>query len=116
IVPGGGQTQRLPRQIGVNKAKELLFTGDRLSASEAERIGMINRVVPPERLEEAAMEMAEKVLRNIPETMMTMKRLINSGLKTDLESGLKMEAEVHKGPITPTAEGRKRMMTLLEKK
>ncbi len=116
IVSGGGQTQRLPRQIGAKRAKELIFTSGTLTASEAERWGIVNKVVPPEKLEEAAVEMAGKILKNIPETVRTFKRLINDGLKTDLESGLKMEAETHHGPITPTGEGRKRMEALLGKK
>ena len=116
IVSGGGQTQRLPRQIGAKRAKELIFTSDTITAREAERLGIVNRVVPPEKLEEAAVEMAGKILKNIPETIRTFKRLINDGLKTDLESGLKMEAEMHQGPITPTGEGRKRMGALLGKR
>ncbi len=116
IVPGGGQTQRLPRQIGVKKAKELLFTSGTLTAGEAERLGIVNRVVPAEKLEEAALEMARKILQNIPETVRTFKRLINGGLKTDLRSGLNMEAEMHRGPITPAGEGRKRIKALIDKK
>ena len=116
IVPGGGQTQRLPRQIGAKKAKELLFTCDTISASEAERIGVVNMVVPREKLEEAAMEMAEKIVKNIPETLRSIKSLVNKGMKTDLESGLKMEADMHKGPLSSTEEGRKRIVTLLEKR
>ncbi len=117
IIPGGGETQRLPRQIGPKKAKELLFTGDMISAHEAERIGIVNKVVPPEKLEAAAMEMAEKILKNIPEAVRTMKSLINNGMKTDLETGLKIEAEIHKGrPISPTEEGRRRITALLEKR
>ena len=116
LVPGGGQTQRLPRQIGAKKAKELIFTCDTISASEAERIGIVNKVVPPEKLEETALEMAEKILKNIPETVRGIKSLINKGMKTDLETGLKMEAAAHKGPLTPTEEGKKRMAALLKKK
>ena len=116
ITPGGGQTQRLPRQIGPKKAKELLLTCDTISATEAERIGIVNKVVPAEKLEEAAMEMAEKILKNIPEAVRTIKSLVNKGMKTDLESGLKMEAEMHKGPITPTGEGRRRITALLERR
>jgi enoyl-CoA hydratase/carnithine racemase len=116
IIPGGGQTQRLPRQIGQKKAKELLFTCETISAKEAERIGIVNKVVPAEQLEQAAMEMARKILRNIPEAISTIKSLINRGLKGDLETGLKMEADMHKGPITPTGEGRSRMTALLEKR
>ncbi|MFC1989925.1 enoyl-CoA hydratase/isomerase family protein [Chloroflexota bacterium] len=116
IVPGGGQTQRLPRQIGPKKAKELIFTSDMISAQEAERIGIVNKVVPADKLEEAAMEMAEKILKNIPETISTVKLLVNKGIQTDMETGLKMEAETHKGPISPAGEGKKRIAALLEKK
>jgi len=94
----------------------LLFTCDTISAHEAERIGIVNKVVPPEKLEDTAMEMAEKILKNVPETVRAIKSLINKGMKTDLETGLNMEAEMHKGPITPTEEGRKRIAALLEKR
>ncbi len=116
IIPGGGQTQRLPRQIGPKKAKELLFTCERISAREAERIGIVNKVVPREKLDEAAQEMAEKILKNIPETIKSLKSLINRGLKTDLQTGLKMEMDVHKGPISPTKEGRERIEELMKKR
>ncbi len=95
LIPGGGQTQRLPREIGVHKAKELMFTCDRISASEAERIGIVNKVVPPEKLEEAALEMAEKIMKNVPKAVSVMKSLINKGIKKDLETALEMEAEAH---------------------
>ena len=116
IIPGGGQTQRLPRQIGPRKAKELMFTSDMISAQEAERIGIVNKVVPAEKLEETTMEMAQKILNQIPETLKIIKRLVNQGMQTDLETGLKMEAEMHKGPISPAGEGRKRIEDLLQKK
>ncbi|MBW2090983.1 MAG: enoyl-CoA hydratase/isomerase family protein [Deltaproteobacteria bacterium] len=117
LIPGGGQTQRLPRLIGTRKAKELLFTCDRISAKEAERIGIVNQVVPPEKLEEASLEMAEKILKNIPESVSTIKRLINQSLNTDLESGLNLEQDRYQGqPITPVGEGRKRLEAFMEKK
>ena len=117
IIPGGGQTQRLPRQIGPKKAKELLFTGDTISAQEAERIGIVNKVVPAEKLTEAALEMAGKILKNIPETIRATKSLINRGLQVDYQTGLSMEAETHTGkPISPTEEGKKRMAALLKKR
>ena len=61
-------------------------------------------------------EMAEKILKNIPEAVSTIKSLINKGMKTDLETGLRMEAEMHKGPISPTGEGRQRITALVEKR
>jgi len=115
IIPGGGQTQRLPRYIGPRRAKELLFACEQISAREAERLGIVNKVVPPEQLEQAAMEMAEKILKNIPEAVSQIKSLINRGMKTDLETGLRLEAEHHKGPIKPTDEGRRRILSLLKK-
>ncbi len=117
IIPGGGQTQRLPRHIGPKKAKELLFTCDTISAQEAERIGIVNKVVPPEKLEEAAMEMAEKISKNIPETVSAIKSLVNRGLKVDYQTGLGLEAEAHDNkPISPTEEGKKRIAALLKKR
>lgn len=116
IVPGGGQTQILPRIVGAKKAKEILFTCEPLSAHEAERLGIVNKVVPVEELEQAAWEMAEKIQRNIPEALRIMKRLINDGLKKDLETGLKLEAAEHSGPINPRGDGRNRMAALLKRK
>jgi enoyl-CoA hydratase/carnithine racemase len=117
IIPGGGQTQRLPRLVGRNKAKELLFTCQTISAAEAERIGIVNRVVPSDKLDAAAVEIAEKILKNVPEAVTTIKRLINKGMNMDMESGLNMEAKEHKGgPITPRGDGKMRIAALLKKK
>lgn len=116
IIPGGGQTQMLPRLIGTKKAKELLFTCDPISAHEAQRLGIVNKVVPPEKLDEAAQEMAEKILLNIPEAIRVMKRLINEGMKKDLETGMKLEAQQHTGPINPRGDGKNRMAALMKKK
>lgn len=113
IIPGGGQTQRLPRIIGHRKAKELLFTSAIIPASEAERIGMINRVVPEDQLQQKALEIANQILKNIPETVSEIKSLINRSLQTDLKTGLELEASRHTGPICPTDEGLKRIKTFL---
>ena len=116
IVPGGGQTQRLPRQIGPKRAKELLFSSGTLSASEAECIGLINKVVPAQELEAAALEMAEKIAANIPQTVSIIKSLINKGLEGDLETGLKLEAATHKGPLAPMGDGLQRIAELKKKR
>lgn len=116
IVPGGGQTQRLPRVIGPRRAKELMFTSRRLSAEEAERLGIVNKVVPHDMLEEEARNMAAQILENIPETLSIMKSLINQSMSVDLETGLAQEAAYHNnGPISPSAVGRKRMEGFLKK-
>jgi len=116
ILPGGGQTQRLTREIGPKKAKELMFTCDRIPADEAERIGIVNKVVPLEKLEEAAVEMAEKILDNIPESIRTIKWMVNEGMKTDLESGLKLEKSQQGGPWILSEESQKRITDRFEKR
>ncbi|MFC1983324.1 enoyl-CoA hydratase/isomerase family protein [Chloroflexota bacterium] len=94
IFPGGGGTQRLPRLIGWGKAKELIFTGDMIDAAEAERLGLADKVVPPENLEEAAKELAEKIVSKSPLTIRLIKRVINKGIYTDLAAGLSHERAI----------------------
>jgi enoyl-CoA hydratase/carnithine racemase len=116
ITPGGGQTQRLPRLIGTRKAKELLFTCARLSANEAKELGIVNKVVSPEMLEEESEKMAKEILKNIPETISIIKFLINQSMNSPLEEGLSIEKHAHQGrPITPTPEGKKRVEAFLSK-
>lgn len=91
LVPGGGASQRLPRLIGVRKAKELLYTGDRLMPAEAERLGLINKVVPADKLEEATNELAGKLLAKSPMALRAVKKLVNRGMESSLDSGLEME-------------------------
>lgn len=91
LIPGQGATQRLPRLIGIRKAKEMLFTGDWVSAQEAERIGLVNRVVPAEKLDEAVEEMCRKLVDKSVSTQATVKRLVHRGMQADIETGLELE-------------------------
>ena len=91
LVPGGGASQRLPRLIGMRKAKELLFTGDRIAPAEAERLGLINKVVPAAKLEEAANELAKKLAGKSPMALKAVKKLVNRGMESSLDAGLEME-------------------------
>jgi len=91
LMPGGGGTQRLPRLVGIRKAKELLFSGDWVSPQEAERIGLVNRVVPAEKLEEAVDEMAIKLAEKSPLATKAMKAAVNRGMQTDLATALELE-------------------------
>lgn len=91
MVPGGGGTQRLPRIIGIRKAKELLLTGDWVSAQEAERIGLVNKAVPADKLMEAANEMAAKLAERSPLASAAIKHLVNEGMQVDLATGLLLE-------------------------
>ena len=95
IIPGGGATQRLPRLIGVCKAKELIYTGDIINAEQADRLGLVNRVVPTDELMPAARELARKIATKSPAALKLAKTAINRGMQTNLESGLKYEYELY---------------------
>ncbi len=92
IIPGAGGTQRLQRVVGIGKAKELIFTGDIISAEEARQIGLVNKVVEqPEDLMPAAREMAGKIIAKGPVAVSLAKAAINVGANTDIHSGLMFE-------------------------
>ena len=95
IIPGGGGTQRLPRLIGPCRAKELIFTGDIITAEDANRLGMVNRVVPVEELMPTAKELAKKIATKSAAALKLAKTAINRGMQTSLESGLKYEYELY---------------------
>jgi len=95
IIPGGGGTQRLPRLIGAYKTKELIFTGDIITAEEAFGLGMINRVVPEDQLMPTAKEIAKKIATKSPAALKLAKQAINYAMQTNLESGLKYEYELY---------------------
>ncbi len=94
IVPGFGGTQRLPRLIGKGRAKELLYTADMINAEEAYRIGLVNRIVAAEKLLSTAKELAEKIMARAQAAVQLCKAAVNTGMDTDLESGIAYEAEV----------------------
>ncbi len=107
LMPGGGGTQRLPRLIGIRKAKELLYTGDWLAPAEAERIGLVNKVVPADKLEETAMALAKKIAEKSPLGIKATKMAVNRGMQTDLATGLELEigAILHHFTSEDLAEG-----------
>jgi len=92
FIPGAGGTQRLPRIVGVAKAKEIIMTGDMIPAKEAERIGLVNKVVAPERLEGEARNLALKLAEKPPIALAYAKLAIDRGIETSLENGLLLEA------------------------
>ncbi len=92
LVSGWGGTWLLPRLIGVAKAAELIFTGDFLEAKEAERIGLLNRLVPAERLEEETMTLARRLADGPPIAIRLSKLQIYKGLEMVLEAALEMAA------------------------
>jgi len=92
LIPGACGTQRLARLIGVAKAKELIFLGDIIKADEALNLGLVNKVVPPEKLMDEAMEWATKLASKSSPVLAMAKMAINTGIDTDITSGLNMEA------------------------
>jgi len=90
-IPGGGGTQRLPRLIGVAKAKELIFTGEMIDAQEALRIGMVSKVVPQDQLMAEALSLAEKLSAQPPLAIRFAKKAVNTGMELDLDSALDYE-------------------------
>lgn len=92
IIPGYGGTQRLPRLVGVGKAKELIYTGDFISADEAYRIGLVNHVVPADKLDAKVHEIADKIASKGAFALYMAKMAINNGIQADLRTGLSLEA------------------------
>lgn len=88
LVPDLGGAQRLPRVIGLGRAKELIFTGKTIDAVEAERIGLVNKVVPAEKLMEAVIEMANEIKDNGLIAVGLAKKITNKSMELDMETVL----------------------------
>ena len=93
VTPGFGGTQRLPRIVGLSKAKELIFTAQNISADEALRIGLVSLVVPNEELMNAALDMANKIALNAQVAVRESKIAINKGMQCDIETGVAIESQ-----------------------
>jgi len=92
FIPGAGGTQRLARHIGRDRAKELIFTGDRIPAREAERLGLVNRVVPADKLEQELRAFANKLAEKPPVALAMAKYAINFGIEAPQWVGMMLEA------------------------
>lgn len=95
IIPGDGGTQRLPRLIGLGRAMELVLTGDFIDASEAHRIGLVNKVVPPADLLENVMGLAKKIASRPPLAVKYAKEAVNRSQEGDTASGYALESYLH---------------------
>jgi enoyl-CoA hydratase len=99
IIPGGGGTQLLPRLVGKSLAKLLIYTGRRIEAAEAERLGIAVRVVPRAELESAAMALADEIAANAPISLHQAKKAIDGGYHLDLDSAFAFEAELYNATL-----------------
>jgi enoyl-CoA hydratase len=115
ILPGFGGTQRLSRRIPVGQARELIFTGAIIDAQEALRIGLVNKVFPPEQLLAEARKTAELIASKSPLGVQRAKRVIDEGLDNVLRDGneLEQEAFVH---LIASEDRREGMSAFLEKR
>ena len=93
VIPGAGGTQRLPRLVGVTRAKDIIFSGRFVKADEALRIGLADEVVPADKVYERAVEIAEQYARGPGVALMAAKQVIQNGLEVDQATGLMLERQ-----------------------
>ena len=115
IIPGYGGTQRMARLLGKGKALELILTGDRIKADEAERIGLVNKVVPAEELMTVAEEMARTIAKRGPLAVRCAIEAVMSGSEMPFAEGQFLEATLF-GLLASTADMKEGMTAFLEKR
>jgi enoyl-CoA hydratase/carnithine racemase len=93
LIPGAGGTQRLPRLVGATKAKELIYFGEPIDAPEAYRLGLVNRVVPTDRLLDEARAWARRLVEQAPLALAMAKRAIDLGADLSLQAALELEQQ-----------------------
>lgn len=115
IVPGAGACYRLPRLVGLGRAKELIYTGRIIDAAEALAIGLVNRVVPDDEVLIAAREMAASITRHSQLAVRLSKTVINTCAGTSTDTGLALESAVQ-AVLFEDEEKHERMSRFLDKK
>jgi enoyl-CoA hydratase len=115
IIPGFGGTQRLPRRVGLLRAREMIYTGDMIDAETALRYGLVNHVYPAAELMTECRALARKLAGQAPLAMQQAKTAINAGIDVDLDNGLRFETEAV-GLAFSTEDKREGMTAFLEKR
>jgi enoyl-CoA hydratase len=115
IIPGAGGTQRLPRLIGESKALELILTARRITAEEAEKIGLINKVVDSSELMTESIKLAKEMLANAPLALQQAKFAVRQGMNADLNTGLQIERKAYEVTI-PTEDRKEALQAFIEKR
>jgi enoyl-CoA hydratase len=115
IIPGYGGTQRMARLLGKGKALELILTGDRIGAADAERIGLVNKVVPAEQLMAVAEELARKIASRGPLAVHAAIEAVMNGSEMPFEEGQFLEATLF-GLLASTDDMKEGMTAFLEKR
>ncbi|WP_327263031.1 enoyl-CoA hydratase-related protein [Streptomyces sp. NBC_01232] len=115
LVPDGGGAYLLPRLVGPQKAKELMFFGDAVPAAEAERLGLVNRVVPAEELEATVRAWAERLAQGPTRALAMTKQLVNASLDGDRAAALAAEATAQEINMT-TADANEGVASFVERR
>jgi enoyl-CoA hydratase len=115
LIPGWGGTQRLPRFVGKAIAKEMIFTGKMIDAKTAERLGLVNAVVPADQLKAAVKKLAEELSSKPPIAVKLAKQLINNSIETNLRIGMMHESEAF-GILSSTEDVKEGIAAFLEKR
>ncbi len=115
IIPGFGGTQRLPRRIGLSKAREMIYTGEVIDAATALRYGLCNYVYPAAELMRECRALAAKISAQAPLALQQAKIAINAGIEMDLDNGLRFETEAV-ALVFSTRDKREGMQAFLEKR
>ncbi|MFC1864474.1 enoyl-CoA hydratase/isomerase family protein [Chloroflexota bacterium] len=114
-IPSVIEAALMPLLIGMGKARELIFLGDSISANEAEKIGLVNRVVPTDKLQDAVKEVTDKILSYSPTAVRIQKRIVNRWLPSDLEAAIDYSIEAF-SQCFATNEPKEAMTAFLEKR
>ena len=115
LIPGWAGTQRLPRLVGLTKAKELIFTGDSIDAETGLQIGLVNRVVPHEELMQVSRSVAKQIASMGPAAVKLAKACMNRSMESDIHTGSAYEAEAF-GICFSTGEPREGITAFFEKR
>jgi len=114
-LPGGGGTQRLPRLIPLGRALEMLYTGKRIDAQEAHRLGLVDYVVPMPELVSRCEEIATEICKSAPLAVQKIKEVVFRGLDMPLAEGLRLEQESYKW-LVETEDAREGALAFAEKR
>ena len=115
IIPGAGGTQRLPRLIGIGKAKSLIYSARRLQAEEAVRYGILEALYSSKHLQEEAVKYAKQIARNAPLALRQAKVAINQGVGADIQTGLQIESLAY-ATLIPTEDRLEGLQAFQEKR
>ena len=115
LIPGGGGSQRLPRMVGIRKAKQMIFTGSLISADEALARGLVNMVVSEDALAKETRKLCERIESKSATGLRLAKLALNHSLHKSLEEGLRQESTLYETVVSST-EAKERIRKFLEKR